>query len=100
MDQGNRQHQSRGISNHSIFSEYHPSLGHSFASEVNSTSLYSNQSESEKMTNSQDTNDSCRDDTSTKSSSFNLSKARNSMDMSKYNDLNLWLYQSEKNAKL
>lgn len=52
------------------------------------------------MTNSQDTNDSCRDDTSTKSSSFNLSKARNSMDMSKYNDLNLWLYQSEKNAKL
>lgn len=29
-----------------------------------------------------------------------MGKMRNSMDLSKYNDLNLWLYQNEKNVKL
>lgn len=50
------------------------------------------------MTASVDLSEICQDTTTTKSSSFNVS--RNSMDLSKYADLNLWLYQSEKNTKL
>ena len=82
------------------------SLSQSFNSEMNSyESMYTHRedrflkeeggrSEAEKLTSSQETSDSCQENGSTQSSSFTGSKMRNSMDLSKYNDLNLWLYHN------
>lgn len=38
--------------------------------------------------------DSFRENVSTQSTSFNTTKLRNSVDLNKYNDLNLWLYET------